>query len=469
MTAVQTPFASHAGRYAFLGSMSLENAYVEIQGAGGKAQYVILPTEGLVEFSDDADTPPRGYIVMDDLDCAYIVRSSSVWKLTSNGTETRIGTIPGVDRVQLTRNKKSTPQVTILCDAGLYYVEEDIVRLINDTDLPDENPVSLETLGEFTLLGYEDGRVFYSTQGETSLYDALDFFTAEQSPDKLIRLKVSGGELFLMSRRTIENWDLAGATLDEPFVFRRLIQRGLLARDSVAEADGTIYWVGDDKVHYSLAGYTPKRVSNHETERLIRDDAGSEDILSFAWSTGGHSFIALKGTDWTRVYDSTTGEPHARKSNGLDVWRAEFAFSAWDKTIVCDEESGSTFYLDAGTYTEDGATLIYKIRSPFMHIFPKGGIVDTISIDFLAGQGVTVSTAQGFNPLLMLRYSDDGGSTWSNARHLKMGKQGATATRIRTHRLGRFRDKGRIWELSVSDPVGRALANMDAKVRPLAA
>lgn len=469
MTAVQTPFSSQAGRYNFLGSMSLENAYVEIQGAGGKAQYVVLPTSGLVEFSDDADTPPRGAIFMDDLDCAYIVRENSVWKLTSNGTETRIGVIPGIDRVQITRNKKVTPQVTIRCDAGLYFIESDSVTLIIDDDLPDEVPVSVATLGEFTLLGYEDGRVFYSEQGETANYDALDFFTAEQSPDKLVRLLVTGGDLFIMSARTIENWDLAGASLDEPFVFRRLIQRGLLARDSVVEADGTFYWVADDKTHCVLAGYAAKRISNHETERLIRADTSASDILSFAWSEDGHSFIALKGTDWTRVYDSVTGEPHSRKSNGLDVWRVEFVFQAWGMNIAGDQESGNTYYFDPDIYTEDGATLIYKIRTPTMHIFPNGGIVDRITIDFLAGQGVTLATASGFDPLLMLRYSDDGGNTWSNARQLKMGKQGNTGTRIRTNRLGRFRDKGRVWELAVSDPVGRALAALDCKVRPLAA
>jgi hypothetical protein len=465
LTAIQTPFGSAAGRYAFLGSMSLENCYVELQGPAGKAKYVVLPSDGAIEHSEVTDTPCRGFIFLEDLDLLYTFHGSSAWKVNSAGVATYVGTIPGIDRVQLTRNKKATPQITVRCDAGLYLIENDIILDIVDADLPDDI-VTLDTLGEYTLYGNEDGRVFYSEQGETVNVDALDFFTAEQSADKLVRIKVDQGAAFLFNQNTIEEWPLTG-NADSPFEFRRVIQKGLKARDSVVHCDLTLMWVGNDGIVYRLEGYSPKRISNHEVERLIDGDDAAEDILGFTWSRGGHTFYALKGSDWTRVYDASTGEWHKRKSTGLDVWRFQFAAMAWGRPIFGDQESGGVFYPDADTYTEDGEIMTYKVRSPFMHAFPDGGIVDRISVDFLAGQGVTLASAQGFNPILMVSHSIDGGNTFSVPRHIAMGHQGEYDTEVNSWRWGKFGSKGVVWELSVTDPVGRALANMDCKVRPL--
>ena len=68
--------------------------------------------------------------------------------------------------------------------------------------------------------------------------------------------------------------------------------------------------------------------------------------------------------------------------------------------------------------------------------------------------GVGLNTGQGSDPQAMLRWSDDGGHTWSNEHWASMGKIGATGTRVMWRRLGmtlKLRD--RVYELSGSDPV----------------
>jgi hypothetical protein len=50
----------------------------------------------------------------------------------------------------------------------------------------------------------------------------------------------------------------------------------------------------------------------------------------------------------------------------------------------------------------------------------------------------------------MLRWSDDGGHTWSNEHWRDMGKIGETRQRVIWRRLGLSRD--RIYELSGTDP-----------------
>lgn len=72
-----------------------------------------------------------------------------------------------------------------------------------------------------------------------------------------------------------------------------------------------------------------------------------------------------------------------------------------------------------------------------------------LQIDLQAGIGL--AHGQGEDPLLMLRYSDDGGHTWSDVITVSAGRQGKTKARAMFRRLGRSRD--RVFEVSVSDPV----------------
>ncbi len=54
-------------------------------------------------------------------------------------------------------------------------------------------------------------------------------------------------------------------------------------------------------------------------------------------------------------------------------------------------------------------------------------------------------------PRVMLRWSDDGGHSWSHERRVAMGKVGEFETRVIFRRLGSSRD--RVYELKVTDAV----------------
>ena len=79
--------------------------------------------------------------------------------------------------------------------------------------------------------------------------------------------------------------------------------------------------------------------------------------------------------------------------------------------------------------------------------------------DFIITEGgefieLDVTTTQGVNPRVMLRWSDDGGHTWSNEHWSPMGKVGEYSKRVFWRRLGmtlKLRD--RVYEISGTDPV----------------
>ena len=65
------------------------------------------------------------------------------------------------------------------------------------------------------------------------------------------------------------------------------------------------------------------------------------------------------------------------------------------------------------------------------------------------------------NPKAMLRWSNDGGSTWSKEYWQNIGQQGKYKNRAIWRRLGTSRD--RIFEVVVSDPVKAVIVSANLK------
>jgi hypothetical protein len=77
------------------------------------------------------------------------------------------------------------------------------------------------------------------------------------------------------------------------------------------------------------------------------------------------------------------------------------------------------------------------------------------------------TAAPGYDPQVMLRWSDDAGHTWSNEHWNSMGKLGTYGTRTIWRRLGmteKIRD--RVYEVSGTDPVKIAIMGAELFVTP---
>lgn len=467
MTALPIAFRSDVGRFNEFSSTKLINAHAEKAGPDAKGPLAVLPSEGLIEFTENGDTPCRGLIYLPDLDCIYAVHHSSAYKVTSDGTSLRIGTVPGANTVDLSRNQRTDPQVLILAEGALLVIESDSVQYVTDADvISDADLVSQDYVSGYNVIGVEDRRFQISGLNSAKVYDALDYATFEQKAGKLVRLVGSRGELFGFCNDWTEVWRDTG-NVDFPFEPLATIQRGLRAKYALVSIDDSLIWLTEEGIIVRLmgGGYSPQRISTHYVERLIQGDDSPEDIHAFSWSGGGHSHVCFAGTDWTVCYDIATGVWHNRESYGQDKWRAKHAVLAWGKRIVGDTQSGKLFYMDPDTYTENGGTMTWGVDSPPMHAFPNGGIVDALHLDLATGHGAL--SGQGSDPKIMLSISRDGGHTFETYRELELGVRGAHQTRVTARRLGRFGPKGMVFRLRISDPVVRGLIQADAQVRPL--
>ena len=103
------------------------------------------------------------------------------------------------------------------------------------------------------------------------------------------------------------------------------------------------------------------------------------------------------------------------------------------------------------TYNSNG---IYIVSLTVESLQGSATFYDTVTVglsfvDYT--QPSVVAWFPGSNPQVMLRFSNDGGRTWSAEKWRPAGKQGEYGKRVRWNRLGNGRR--RVFEVVVTDPI----------------
>ena len=113
--------------------------------------------------------------------------------------------------------------------------------------------------------------------------------------------------------------------------------------------------------------------------------------------------------------------------------------------------------------TQSGDILTTEANSGFQSLVQY----DLPDVDITGYELVTTAypAAPGYNPEAMLRWSDDGGHTWSNEHWSSMGRIGVYGRRVFWRRLGmtlKLRD--RVYEVSGTDPVKIAIMGAELQI-----
>jgi hypothetical protein len=236
--------------------------------------------------------------------------------------------------------------------------------------------------------------------------------------------------------------------------------------------DNTVFWLGGDGdgdgIVWRLNGYTPVRVSHDGLEYAIQNYARTDDARAYTYQQEGHTFYVLTfptaGATW--AYDVATGLWHERAYRNPETAESEHHRGACHMHyagvhVLGDRADGRLYALDLDCYDDDGDPLVALRSSP--HISGAGYNeirYNRLRLDLETGVGLP--NGQGSDPVLMLRWSNNGGRTWSTVKSLKMGRVGEYGRRVSVDRLGTARD--RVFEISISDPVKRVIlgASVDA-------
>jgi hypothetical protein len=346
----------------------------------------------------------------------------------------------------------------------IYNASTDVFQQITDPDFPGAGTVGYID-GYFVFNEPNSQKIWVTSLLDGTSVDPLEFASAEGNPDNVVAIFVDHREVWVFGTNSTEVWYDAGL-LDFPLarIQGAFNELGCAAPYSIAKMDNQVYWLGKDArgqgIVYRAAGYIGQRVSTHAIEWQMQEYADISDATGYTYQQDGHSFYVLNfpTADTTWVYDVATGAWHERASfaNGdFNRHRASSQMFFNSTTVVGDYQNGKIYSFDLTVYADDGAPQKW-LRS--WRALPTGAnnLARTIqhSMQLDCETGVGLNNGQGSNPQVMLRFSDDGGHTWSSEHWKSMGQIGRSGYRTIWRRLGAtMKIRDRVYEVSGTDPV----------------
>lgn len=333
------------------------------------------------------------------------------------------------------------------------------------------------------------------------------------SPDDLVALIADHREVYLMGETSSEVWVDVGAV---PFPFQRIpgtsTQHGIAAPFSLYRLGNSFAYVSRNNRGQAqimqMNGYVPQRISTHAVENsLVNQEV--DDAISWTYQLEGHEVyvvtfpsIGVNGLTW--AYDATTQMWHkwlyTSAENLYERHRGNCCAVFQGMVLVGDYENGKIYMLDKTNFTDDGRNVRRLRRAPHLVTDLQRQYFDEFQIQFQPGVGTTglsqptgdiyinspyiiypdatftIGPFQTYvigqqatlgnnstttNPQAMLRWSNDGGSTWSKEYWVSIGKMGKYRNRAIWRRLGQARD--RIFEVSITDPVNAVIVSANLK------
>ena len=422
------------------------NCYLETAPPAAKTFAAIVQSYGISPLQTIGDGYARGGLTLNGI--PYVVYGTTLYRLTLT-TATPLGEVPGGGYVDMAGDETNIMLVT----GGLgYYWNGTTVQEITDPDFPGAEWV--ENIDGYYVIGAPvSGKFYVSTNRNPAEWNALEFASAEAAPDDLVGCIKNQAQLFLFGKESFEVNEISANT---DFPLQRSAAGfgdiGLLSRYAAANCDNTVMFPGHDGIVYRLNGYTPVRISHHGIEQAIENMA-DKTCFGMSWKEGGHAFYGLSFDTQTLVYDVSTQRWHERTSYLLDRWRPLFILRAFDTWITGDFYTNEVGKLDPNSFTEWGHTLVSSATSP--PVSEDNKLIAHNRVELVFEQGVGVPIGQGSDPQVMLRWSNDGGRTWSSEHWRSLGRLGEYRRRSLWHRCGSARD--RVYEFAVSDPVRRTL------------
>ena len=492
------------------------NLFPEVIPEGGKEPGWLQRAPGLRLLATIGTGPIRGvWAFASSSSVAFVVSGNELYKINTSYNATLLGTVSGNGPVSMADNGT---QLFVACDPDSYIYNNstDVFSPISDPDFPGAKVVGYLD-GYFVFIEPNSQKIWVTTLLDGTSIDPLDFASAEGSPDGVVGMIVDHREVWVYGTNSVEVWYNTGAS---DFPLQRIQgafnEIGCAATYSVAKLDNGLFWLGADSrgqgIVYRANGYNGQRISTHAVEWHIQSYGNISDAIAYTYQQDGHSFYVLTfpSANKTWVYDVAAQAWHERASGNENQYRhrsnCQMAFD--NEIIVGDFENGNIYAFDMTVYADNGAIQKWlrswralppgqnNLKRTAHHslqldcesgvgldyLDPLGPVEIENLYDLLlledggellteAGDGILLNESEWgmMQPQVMLRWSDDGGHTWSSEHWAPMGAIGQYSQRVFWRRLGmtlKLRD--RVYEISGTDPVKIAIMGAELILSPTA-
>ena len=480
-------------------------------GTGGVGNYTINNSQTI--SSETLSTAAAGAIV-----------TGSIAGTTLTVTAVTSGTLYLGQTIQgstVTTNTMITALGTGSGGAGTYTVSASqtvtsrTLYALNFTQIPSSDGAfsggnTVDTVDNYFVYNRPNTQQFGASDPLSPISQSTSFASKDGAPDNLVSIIVDHREVYLLGETSSEVWIDVGTV---PFPFQRIpgtsTQHGIASVFSMARLGNSFAYVSRNNrgqgMIVQMNGYIPQRISTHAVENTLVNQY-IDDAIAYTYQLEGHEcyVVTFPTIDLTWVYDATTQMWHKWLSiDNANVYhrhRSNCSAVFQSMVLVGDYANGKIYELDPNNYTEDGnevrrlrraphlvadlqrqyfdefqiqfqpgvgTTGFYKptaaiyIQSPYIIYADASLIIGPLDTVILGIQNTINPTDVTTYPQAMLRWSNDGGSTWSREYWVTIGQMGRFKNRAIWRRLGMARD--RVFEVVVTDPVKAVIVSANLK------
>jgi len=441
------------------------------QSAGSSSQQALFQTPGISFFATAGNGGNRGEIAIRGI--PYWVSGQSLFTSNKFGDITNLGTINGTGHVSIAGNGVT---IVILApnQVGYFFDDNNGLRLIED-------PVFLDfqkNRGGVFSVTYVSGFFVYSTPTEffngsvrtTSAgqsFNALDFASADSSPDDIVGLFSHRDELYVFSEESVQLFRTDPSTgADFPFVNipGALIPKGLSSQHAVVEFDDRFAFLGGgfgDPVGVWIGGSgTATKISTSAIDNAIRDYTREELQQSYmsVYGEAGSIYLVLSMPRDTFVFDAVTSAMqqrpiwHTRQTGSGDRWEIGGILKAFNRNLVASAVNGQIGTLSIDERDEFGITPVREFTGAYFANQGKSFFISAIELRAEPGVGLIPGSDDGTDPLVEMFISEDGGQTFQTLGTQPLGKQGDFNRRLKWYRIGNVRETA-IFRFQITSPV----------------
>lgn len=427
------------------------NLYLVALETASKSQFILKSVPGLTVLNL-LEPPTRAVLVAAGR--MFVVAGDTLYEVYSDGTSYGRGTLATTTgRVSMTRG-----MAQVLIVDGLHgYVltlATNAFAQITDPDFP--GATTCGYLGGFYILTRGTSQEAYVTAIEdASDIDALDYASAESSPDNIVTHIVSHQEVVYLGETSTERWFNAGGA-DYPFARDNaaMTEVGCIAEGSAASVDNSIIWLGRDErgagMVYRDIDRQPARISTLAVEEALQASTDMTVAIAYTYQMDGQTFYCLNapGVKSTWCYEIGSGQWHERCDLDADghfkALRVTHTAYAFGKQFAFDGD-GKVYQMDAAVNNFAGDVMKRTRISPNYAV----PMLDRQYYNEFVLDCSTGLAPQGETPVVELSWSDDGGYQWGNPVQRSFGSVGQYKERVQWQRLGFARD--RVWRIDCTD------------------
>jgi hypothetical protein len=291
----------------------------------------------------------------------------------------------------------------------------------------------------FVFIRKGSGRIYFSALDDARTIDGLNFFTAESEPDELFDIAKTGDVFALLGSNSIENWVLTG---DPDLPWQKVAQRtfgyGVQDTGCVAEIEGTFYFIRSDGMVCMMQD-APVRISDASLDEKIRQSL-TGSVYWFEYE--GKPLLAIRIDAGTFVLDlALQNMPNTFSTMGRAQWAPKCAINVGSEPLFGDDTDGTVWKFDEASTTDSGNAEMRRTFSAGLALDDQPMPISNVIVTGNNGSAL-VETGEQATPLLEMRFSRDGGRTWSDWRASNWGAMGEYKRRARFGSCGMFAPPG---------------------------